>query len=199
MRLKCTCKLRKGLGRFASLFASQLSFQLSTLSSLVWGHWRFPRRSHSDCCWRVRFGSILVEFKRPRDKRSVTSYFGNKYDVKQIWRQTNMAWEFRKTFGVKQIWRQNWTHFPTSTGDMFLTKGKLLRWQVIWINSFNLLSSDDILWRVVLDSGSSSLSWRITNSSSDSELYKRVSSHRGFWLLSSLYKHDKKTEIVKQI
>ena len=35
MRLKSTCKPRKGLGLFASLFASQLSFQLSTLSSLV--------------------------------------------------------------------------------------------------------------------------------------------------------------------
>ena len=29
MRLKSTCKPRKGLGLFASLFASQLSFQLS--------------------------------------------------------------------------------------------------------------------------------------------------------------------------
>ena len=35
MRLKSTCKPRKGLGLFASLFASQLSFQLSTLSSLA--------------------------------------------------------------------------------------------------------------------------------------------------------------------
>ena len=35
MRLKFTCKPRKGLGLFTSLFASQLSFQLSTLSSLV--------------------------------------------------------------------------------------------------------------------------------------------------------------------
>ena len=35
MRLKSTCKPRKGLGLFASLFASQLLFQLSTLSSLV--------------------------------------------------------------------------------------------------------------------------------------------------------------------
>ena len=35
MRLKSTCKPRKGLGLFTSLFASQLSFQLSTLSSLV--------------------------------------------------------------------------------------------------------------------------------------------------------------------
>ena len=35
MRLKSTCKPRKGLGLFASLFASQLSFQLSTLSSLT--------------------------------------------------------------------------------------------------------------------------------------------------------------------
>ena len=34
MRLESTCKPRKGLGLFASLFASQLSFQLSTLSSL---------------------------------------------------------------------------------------------------------------------------------------------------------------------
>ena len=34
VRLKSTCKPRKGLGLFASLFASQLSFQLSTLSSL---------------------------------------------------------------------------------------------------------------------------------------------------------------------
>ena len=34
MRLKSTCKPRKGLALFASLFASQLSFQLSTLSSL---------------------------------------------------------------------------------------------------------------------------------------------------------------------
>ena len=38
MRLKFTCKPRKGLGLFASLFASQLSFQLSTLSSLGM-HW----------------------------------------------------------------------------------------------------------------------------------------------------------------
>ena len=34
VRLKSICKPRKGLGLFASLFASQLSFQLSTLSSL---------------------------------------------------------------------------------------------------------------------------------------------------------------------
>ena len=34
MRLESTCKPRKSLGLFASLFASQLSFQLSTLSSL---------------------------------------------------------------------------------------------------------------------------------------------------------------------
>ena len=34
MRLKSTYKPRKNLGLFASLFASQLSFQLSTLSSL---------------------------------------------------------------------------------------------------------------------------------------------------------------------
>ena len=37
VRLKSTCKPRKRLGLFASLFASQLSFQLSTLSSLLLG------------------------------------------------------------------------------------------------------------------------------------------------------------------
>ena len=40
MRLKSTCKPRKGLGLFASLFASQLSFQLSTLSSLLSTYYR---------------------------------------------------------------------------------------------------------------------------------------------------------------
>ena len=34
MRLKSTCKQRKGLELFASLLASQLSFQLSTFNSL---------------------------------------------------------------------------------------------------------------------------------------------------------------------
>ena len=34
MRLESTCKPRKGLGLFASVFAAQLSFQLSTLSPL---------------------------------------------------------------------------------------------------------------------------------------------------------------------
>ena len=38
MRLESTCKQCKGLGLFASLFASQLSFQLSTLSSLRLTH-----------------------------------------------------------------------------------------------------------------------------------------------------------------
>ena len=36
MRLKSTCKPRNGLGLFASLFSSQLSFQLST--SLHWNN-----------------------------------------------------------------------------------------------------------------------------------------------------------------
>ena len=40
MRLKSTWKPRKGLVLFASLFASQLSFQLSTLSSLENQPWR---------------------------------------------------------------------------------------------------------------------------------------------------------------
>ena len=38
VRLESTCKPREGLGLFASLFASQLSFQLSTLSSLIGTH-----------------------------------------------------------------------------------------------------------------------------------------------------------------
>ena len=52
VRLKSTCKLRKGLGLFASLFALQFSFRLSTLSSLYFRDFPYGSNFYSSCYCR---------------------------------------------------------------------------------------------------------------------------------------------------
>ena len=66
MKLKSTCKPRKGLGLFASLFASQLSFQLSTLSSLAKRCSLLAAQPEQGCagqhgqCWPAQRCSLLA-------------------------------------------------------------------------------------------------------------------------------------------
>ena len=69
MRLESTCKPRKGLGLFASLFASQLSFQLSTLSSLV------CTNKYSDTSFRIckLFSSLVFSLKQNLFRRNRTT------------------------------------------------------------------------------------------------------------------------------